>query len=115
MSQITHPIVSVTDKAADQIKKFMKEVKGEPEFLRLYVQGGGCSGLSYGMSFETDQENDDSLIETNGVKFLIDSYSINHLEGTNVDYIESLMGSGFKINNPNVTKSCSCGNSFSTE
>jgi iron-sulfur cluster assembly protein len=114
MSQVINPVVSATVKAAEQIKKFMKEVEGDPSFLRLYVQGGGCSGLSYGMSFETEQEDDDILIESNGIKFVIDSYSINHLEGTNVDYVESLMGSGFKINNPNVKKSCSCGNSFST-
>lgn len=118
MSQLTRtdnsPIVSVTVKAAEQINKFMKEVEGNPEFLRLYVQGGGCSGMSYGMSFETEEDEGDTIIESNGIKFLIDNYSIEHLEGTNVDYVESLMGSGFKINNPNVKKSCSCGHSFST-
>ena len=65
--------------------------------------------------WETKPEEDDTVIEENGVKLLIDSYSQDHLKGANVDYIESLMGSGFKINNPNVKKSCSCGSSFSTE
>ena len=111
----TEKLVTVTAKAAEKIQEFMKEESEHPEYLRVYVQGGGCSGLSYGMGFETKAEEDDSVIEENGVKLLIDSYSQDHLKGANVDYIESLMGSGFKINNPNVKKSCSCGSSFSTE
>ena len=111
----TEKLVTVTAKAAEKIQEFMKEESEHPEYLRVYVQGGGCSGLSYGMGFETKPEEDDIVIEENGVKLLIDSYSQDHLKGANVDYIESLMGSGFKINNPNVTKSCSCGHSFSTE
>ena len=111
----TQKVVTVTPKAAEKIKEFMAEEAEKPEFLRVYVQGGGCSGLSYGMGFETKAEEDDLVFEETGVKLLIDSYSIDHLQGANVDYIESLMGSGFKINNPNVTKSCSCGSSFSTE
>ena len=111
----TEKVINVTSKAAEKIKEFMAEEAEKPEFLRVYVQGGGCSGLSYGMGFETKAEEDDLVFEENGVKLLVDSYSIDHLKGANVDYIESLMGSGFKINNPNVTKSCSCGSSFSTE
>ncbi len=111
----TEKLVTITAKAAEKIQEFMKEESEHPEYLRVYVQGGGCSGLSYGMGFETKPEEDDSVIEENGVKLLIDSYSQDHLKGANVDYIESLMGSGFKINNPNVSKSCSCGHSFSTE
>ena len=111
----TEKLVTVTAKAAEKIQEFMKEETEKPEYLRVYVQGGGCSGLSYGMGFETKPEEDDLVVEENGVKLLIDSYSQDHLKGANVDYIESLMGSGFKINNPNVTKSCSCGHSFSTE
>jgi iron-sulfur cluster assembly protein len=110
----TTKLLSVTPKAAEKIVAFMKEETDKPEYLRVYVQGGGCSGLSYGMSFEKAKEEDDVLIEENGVKILVDSYSQDYLKGANVDYIESLMGAGFKINNPNVTKSCSCGHSFST-
>ncbi len=95
-------LITITAKAAEKINEFMAEEKEKSEFLRIYVQGGGCSGLSYGMGFEKAAEEDDLIIEENGVS-------------ANVDYIESLMGSGFKINNPNVTKSCSCGSSFSTE
>ena len=93
----------------------MTEEAEHPEYLRVYVQGGGCSGLSYGMGFEKQPDEDDIVIEQEGIKILVDSYSKDSLKGANVDYIESLMGSGFKINNPNVTKSCSCGHSFSTE
>ena len=111
----TEKLVTITSKAAEKIKEFMTEEEEKPQFLRIYVQGGGRSGLSYGMGFEKEAEEDDSIIEESGVKVLIDSMSQDHLNGANVDYIESLMGSGFKINNPNVTKSCSCGSSFSTE
>ena len=111
----TQKMVTVTTKAAEKIQEFMKEEAESPEYLRVYVQGGGCSGLSYGMGFEKAPEEDDIIMTENGIKLLVDSYSVDHLQGANVDYIESLMGSGFKINNPNVTKSCSCGSSFSTE
>ncbi len=107
--------ISVTPKAAEKVKEFMKQEGREDLFLRVYVSGGGCAGLSYGMGFEEKADEEDTVIEQNGVKLLVDSYSSRHLQGTEIDYIESLMGSGFKINNPNVTKSCSCGHSFSTE
>ena len=106
--------VTVTEKASEKIIQFIKDDKDGGKYLRMYVQGGGCSGLSYGMGLEKKPEDDDIVLEQNGIKVLIDSYSINHLQGANVDYVESLMGSGFKITNPNVKKSCSCGSSFST-
>lgn len=109
MSQVT-----VTEKASEKIIQFIKDDKDGGKYLRMYVQGGGCSGLSYGMGLEKEPEEDDIVLDQNGIKVLIDSYSINHLQGANVDYVESLMGSGFKITNPNVKKSCSCGSSFST-
>ena len=115
MSQQTEKMITVTDKAVEKIREFMNEEAEKPEYLRVYVQGGGCSGLSYGMGFEIKPEEDDIILEENGVKLLVDSYSVDHLKGANVDYVESLMGSGFKINNPNVTKSCGCGHSFSTD
>ena len=110
----TTKLLTIMPKAAEKVLGFMKEEAEKPEYLRIYVQGGGCSGLSYGMSFEQKAEEDDLVLEENGVKMLVDSYSQEYLKGANVDYIESLMGAGFKINNPNVTKSCSCGSSFST-
>ncbi|MCE2507848.1 MAG: iron-sulfur cluster insertion protein ErpA [Nitrosopumilaceae archaeon] len=111
----TQKLITVSDKAATKIKEFMAEEDAKPEYLRVYVQGGGCSGLSYGMGFEKAPDADDLVIEETGVKLLVDSMSLDHLKGANIDYIDSLMGSGFKINNPNVVKSCSCGHSFSTD
>jgi iron-sulfur cluster assembly protein len=108
-------VVTLTPKAAEKVKEFMKQEGRDDLYLRIYVSGGGCSGLSYGMGFEEKADEDDTVIEEHGVKMLVDSYSERHLKGTEVDYIESLMGAGFKINNPNVTKTCSCGHSFNTE
>jgi iron-sulfur cluster assembly accessory protein len=108
-------VVDVTLKAAEKVIEFMKQEGKDNLYLRVYVTGGGCSGLSYGMGFEENPDEDDMVLEQNGVKILVDNYSQKYLKGANVDYIESLMGSGFKISNPNVTKSCSCGHSFSTE
>jgi iron-sulfur cluster assembly protein len=108
-------LITVTSKAAEKISEFMRQEGKDNLLLRVYVTGGGCSGLSYGMGFEEKADEDDHIIEQKGVKVLVDSYSQRYLKGASIDYIESLMGSGFKINNPNVTKSCSCGHSFSTE
>lgn len=107
--------ITITPKGAEKVKEFMKQEGRDDLFLRVYVSGGGCAGLSYGMGFEEKPDQDDAVIEENGVKLLVDTYSSRYLKGTEIDYIESLMGAGFKINNPNVTKSCSCGHSFSTE
>ncbi len=107
--------LTITSKAAEKVKEFMNQEGKNDLFLRVYVSGGGCAGLSYGMGFEEKADEDDAVIEEHGVKLLVDSYSSRYLKGTEIDYIDSLMGSGFKINNPNVTKSCSCGHSFSTE
>lgn len=116
MESVQHAeTITITPKAAEKVAEFMKQEGNTGLFLRVYVTGGGCSGLSYGMGFEEKADEDDAVLEQNGVKLVVDSYSQRYLKGANVDYVESLMGSGFKINNPNVTKSCSCGHSFSTE
>lgn len=116
MESVEHAqAITITSKAAEKVADFMKQEGNTALYLRVYVTGGGCSGLSYGMGFEEKVDEDDTVLEQNGVKLLVDSYSQTYLKGASIDYVESLMGSGFKINNPNVTKSCSCGHSFSTE
>src|SRR5881409_1691466 len=108
-------VITISPKAAEKVMEFMKQENKDSLYLRVYVSGGGCSGLSYGMGFEEKPDDDDAVIRENGVQVIVDTYSQKYLKGENVDYVESLMGSGFKINNPNVTKSCSCGSSFSTD
>jgi iron-sulfur cluster assembly protein len=107
--------VTVTDAAAQEVKNVLAD-QGEPDaMLRVYVAGGGCSGLQYGMALETEQMEGDQVFSVNGVRIVIDQQSFPYLDGCHVDYVEGLMGAGFKIDNPNATASCGCGSSFSTE
>jgi len=109
--------IVVTDKAAAKLKELMLAEKKDPATtgLRIGVQGGGCSGLSYSMDFEEKRPDDKVFTHVGaGVMVLVDPRSILHLSGTILDYAEGLMGSGFSIKNPNVKSSCGCGNSFST-
>ncbi len=109
--------IAIADKAAEKLKDLMLAEKKDPaEFgLRLGVQGGGCSGMSYFMDFDTVRDDDKVFTHpAAGVKVLVDSKSILHLSGSILDYSEGLMGAGFSIKNPNVKGSCGCGNSFST-
>src|SRR3989338_5197235 len=107
------PFFKLTDKAVVKIKEYaakMPEAK-DKEF-RVYVQGGGCSGFSYGFIFD-DAREDDQIFEFGGVKCLVDPQSAMFLEGATVDFIESLQGSGFSVDNPKATGTCGCGHSFS--
>lgn len=81
--------------------------------LRVFVQGGGCSGMSYGFALETEQGEDDFVIEQSGIRYLVDAMSMQYLTGAIVDYKEDFDGSNFVINNPNAETSCGCGSSFS--
>lgn len=106
-------LVSLSEKAAEKIREFkekMPEAKGK-EF-RVYVQGGGCSGFSYGFMFD-DQRDGDNVIQAGGVGCLIDPQSLMFLKGATVDFVEGLTGAGFTVKNPNATGSCGCGSSFS--
>lgn len=103
--------VEVTEKAAEKIKDIMKK-EGNPQLaLRLYVaQGTGCQGgLRYGIAFDDRQNKGDMVVQTNGVKILVDDFSADYLDGCKIDYVTSLMGSGFHIDNPNAAESCECG------
>lgn len=107
-------LVSITDSAAGKVKDLM-EREGNPEqALRLYVAGGGCSGLNYGMAFDETPESDDQIVEEHGIKIFVDSYSYPYVKGAEIDYVDGLMGSGFTIHNPNATSTCACGHSFDT-
>lgn len=107
--------VTVSDAAAQEVKNVLAD-QGEPNaMLRIYVAGGGCSGLQYGMALETEQMEGDQVFAINGVSIVIDQQSLPYLDGCHVDYVDGLMGAGFKIDNPNATSCCGCGSSFSTE
>ena len=107
-------LVSVTEAAAGQIKRLLdQDGKTESHALRLKVVGGGCSGLQYQLMFDDQRKETDHEVESGGVRVVIDEKSALYLVGTTLDYVDSLMESGFKIQNPNAKQSCGCGQSFS--
>lgn len=102
-----------TDSAANKVKELIVE-EGNPELkLRVFVTGGGCSGFQYGFTFDEVTNEDDTIMEKNGVTLLIDPMSFQYLVGAEIDYSEGLQGSQFVIKNPNATSTCGCGSSFS--
>ncbi|ALS60522.1 iron-sulfur cluster insertion protein ErpA [Pandoraea pneumonica] len=102
-----------TDSAADKVKQLIDE-EGNPELkLRVFVQGGGCSGFQYGFTFDEDVNEDDTVLDKNGVSLLIDSMSYQYLVGAEIDYKEDINGAQFVIKNPNASTTCGCGSSFS--
>lgn len=106
-------LVRLTARAAEKVKAIRAEEKIEDSYgLRLKVQGGGCSGFAYDLYFDQAQEVDQSF-ESQGVRMLCDQMSLMYLVGTEIDYVESVQGSGFKFTNPNVKATCGCGSSFS--
>ena len=113
MSDITTETpVTLSASAAAQINAIMKKM-GKQDYLRVAVEGGGCSGFSYKFDFADSANDDDLLIERDGARVLIDEMSLEFLSGSEIDYANELIGSAFKINNPNATANCGCGTSFS--
>ena len=110
-TQIEPSAVTLTESAAVQIKEMLTRPENTGKNLRVYVEGGGCSGLQYGMVFD-EKRPDDASAEFHGVSVLVDPFSANYLRGSVVDFSEELTGGGFKISNPNARQSCGCGKSF---
>lgn len=104
-------IVSITEAAAQEVQRLLADEPGK-EGLRIEIRGGGCSGMSYGMSFDSKQEKD-HVVEMHGVKVFVDPKSAIYLKGTVLDFQSGLQGKGFVIKNPQAKGSCGCGNSFS--
>jgi len=105
-------MLTITSAAADQLKSFLAE-QGTPDHaLRVFVAPGGCSGLQYGMTIEEEADEGDEIIETDGVRLMVDTFSAMYLGGAEVDYVSSLMGGGFTVRNPNAVAGCACGHSF---
>jgi len=105
--------VLATDSAVKKLVELKTEEGADDSFLRMGVKPGGCSGFSYEMFFDTDKTDDDVIEEYDGVNIVVDLQSLEHVKGATLDYKEGLMESGFSIDNPNVSRTCGCGNSFS--
>lgn len=109
-------MITLTPRAVTELKDLMESQGNPAAALRVWVAGGGCSGLSYGMALDEGQPDaEDELFEQDGVKIVIDPLSMRYMSGSSVDYVDDEMGGGFKIENPNATSSCGCGSSFKTE
>ena len=105
-------MLSLTDVAATKVAEFLEKHQRPNALLRVRVVGGGCSGFQYQLALDDESRNGDQVIEQNGVKILVDERSLPYLDGTEIDYVEDLMGAGFRFNNPNAVSNCGCGESF---
>ena len=106
--------ITLTTAAAEAVQELLAKRELSDLALRVFVSGGGCSGFQYGMALEDNIRDTDIVTEQHGVRLVIDEISINYLNGATVDYIDEVMGSGFKIENPNAVSTCGCGSSFKT-
>ncbi|MEW6038301.1 MAG: iron-sulfur cluster insertion protein ErpA [Pseudomonadota bacterium] len=105
--------IKFTDSAANRVSELLAEEGDQNLKLRVYVTGGGCSGFQYGFTFDEVVNEDDTVVEKNGVSVLVDPMSLQYLQGAEIDYTENASGSQFVIRNPNATTTCGCGSSFS--
>jgi iron-sulfur cluster assembly protein len=112
--QADAPTLSLTPVAASKVKGILAERNLPEHGLRVFVSGGGCSGMQYGMAIEGSPREFDTVVEHDGVKIIVDPTSMMYLGGSVIDFVENLMGGGFKIENPNATATCGCGHSFRT-
>ena len=106
-------LINVTEAAASKIKDLLAEENKADSGLRVFVQGGGCSGFQYGLMIEENGGVGDQTFESNGIKLYVDPVSLSYLKGAEVDFVDTITGGGFTIKNPNATSTCGCGSSFS--
>lgn len=107
--------VVLTEAAVSTVKGLLAEKNVPDHGLRVFVSGGGCSGMQYGMALEAEPRPYDHVVESSGIKVFIDPTSMMYLSGCTIDYVDSLMGGGFSIDNPNAVSTCGCGHSFKTD
>ncbi len=105
-------MLSLTAVAAEKVGEFLTRHNRPEALLRVRVVGGGCSGFQYQLALDDESKDGDRVIEQNGVKMLVDERSLPYLDGTEIDYVEDIMGAGFRFNNPNAVSNCGCGESF---
>lgn len=108
------PLVRLTDAAAEKLRELTAEEQNPAIGLRVYVYSGGCSGFRYGMMLEDQPTAEDLTVEANGIRVYVDGESTQYLNGSEIDYVDTLMGAGFTVNNPNAVSACGCGSSFRT-
>jgi iron-sulfur cluster assembly protein len=106
--------ITLTQAAATAVQEMLEKRELKDYALRVFISGGGCSGYQYGMALEGEPRETDMTLHQHGVKVVIDDVSVNYLRGAVIDYVDDVMGSGFKIENPNAVSSCGCGSSFNT-
>jgi iron-sulfur cluster assembly accessory protein len=106
-------MIEITPQAVTKVKALLASENKDGFGLRVAIQGGGCSGFQYGLTFDNEQRPNDQVLEFDGLKIFVDAMSGMYLQGARIDYLETLQGSGFKIENPNSSGSCGCGHSFS--
>lgn len=104
--------INLTEAAAEKVRGLIEAEQDQQLKLRVFVSGGGCSGFSYGFTFDTEVAEDDAVLEAHGVSMLVDSLSYPYLAGSDVDFVEDLQGAQFVVRNPNAAATCGCGNSF---
>lgn len=108
--------ITLTTRAMTELKELIENQERQGSALRVWVAGGGCSGLSYGMALDdAPAEEGDQVFEQDGVKIFVDALSLNYIAGSTVDFVDDELGGGFKVENPNAVSSCGCGSSFKTE
>jgi iron-sulfur cluster insertion protein len=105
--------ITVTEAAASKIKELLAEENKLDSGLRVFVQGGGCSGFQYGLMIEESAGVGDQVVESSGIKLYVDPVSLSYLKGAEVDFVDTITGGGFTIKNPNASSTCGCGSSFS--
>ena len=106
-------VINMTPMALEKVQELLTQENDPSLGLRIFVAGGGCSGLQYGMTLDEEQEGDTTIPQGN-FKVFVDEMSLEYIKGSQVDYVDSLMGAGFTVNNPNAVSSCGCGHSFRT-
>jgi iron-sulfur cluster assembly accessory protein len=114
MQPLTTTVVSLTDAAIGKLSELTKEETNPAIGLRVYVYSGGCSGFRYGMMLEDAPTPEDRILDVSGIKVYVDGQSVDLLKGSQIDYVDTLMGAGFTVNNPNAVAACGCGSSFRT-
>jgi iron-sulfur cluster assembly accessory protein len=114
-TNVAESLINVSSTAASKIAELLAEENKQESGLRVFVQGGGCSGFQYGLMIEESPADSDQVFQSNGVKLYVDPISVRYLKGAEVDFVDNIAGGGFTIRNPNAVSTCGCGSSFTVD